>query len=238
MWNAYLERYRSGLWRAPIFRDLVLADVQRFEERCRVLDIGCGRGFDDDLTLQKSIASASSAYIGVEPDREIPLGCCFTESHCCLFEDAPIPPDSVDVAFAVMVLEHIPSPQTFWSKLFEVLRPGGVFWGFTMDARHWFCTISNWAGRLRVKDFYLDRVHGRKREGRYENYPVFYRSNTPGEITSYATQFQSCEFINFSKIGELDYYLPGPLKRVGHALDRRTLRRGKPGSVLAVRAVK
>jgi SAM-dependent methyltransferase len=219
-------------------RDVVLEAISGVPGRARVLDIGCGRGFDNDLRLQASIAAAAGSYVGVEPDPEVPLGPYFGETHRCLFEDAPLPPGSVDVAFAVMVLEHLRDPSRFWAKLFEVLAPGGVFLGFTMDARHWFCAASALAARLRVKDFYLNRVVGRRGEDRYENYPVYYRCNTPAQVAQYAGAFHSCEAVSFAKVGECDFYLPQFLRPIGHALDRRVLREGKPGSVLAVRAVK
>jgi len=204
----------------------------------RVLDIGCGLGFDDDLRLQTSIAAAAGAYVGVEPDPEIPLAPYFEETHRCYFEDAPLAPNSFQVAFAVMVLEHLTDPARFWSKVHEVLAPGGVFLGFTMDARHPFCRASVLAARLRVKDLYLDLLKGRRREGRYANYPVHYRTNTPERVRHFASAFSACEVFSFSRVGECDYYLPKALKPVGRALDRHAIRRGKPGSVLVMRTVK
>ncbi|CAN0488568.1 unnamed protein product, partial [Phaeothamnion confervicola] len=51
----FLTRYRSGEWRAPIFRDLILADAE--QENCSTfLDIGCGRGFDDEPAIQQILA--------------------------------------------------------------------------------------------------------------------------------------------------------------------------------------
>ncbi len=96
----YLERYRQGEWRATIFRDLILADAARRPGELTFLDIGCGRGFDDDLPLQQSLAARAGRYIGIEPDAAMAVGAHVSEVHRCLFEDAPIPSGSVDVAFA------------------------------------------------------------------------------------------------------------------------------------------
>jgi SAM-dependent methyltransferase len=238
VWDDYLGRYRSGEWRAPIFRDMVLADVARVDGPARILDIGCGRGFDDDLDLQASIASHAGVYVGVEPDPAAALGPYFSEAHRCLFEDAPLAPGSIDVALAVMVLEHLPEPGRFWAKVAEVLREGGVFWGFTMDARHSFCRASAWMGRLRIKDLYLDLLNGRRGVDRYENYPVHYRANTPDQLAPYLRDFREWDLINFAKVGQLDSYLPGVLRPLAHALDRRALAVGRPGMVLAIRVAK
>jgi SAM-dependent methyltransferase len=203
-----------------------------------LLDIGCGKGFDGDLRLQASLADTAREYIGIEPDPEIPLAPFFTSSHRCLFEEAAIPGNSIDVAFAVMVLEHLSSPQAFWDKLRLVLRQGGVFWGFTMDARHWFVRASRLAQRLKVKDWYLNRLHGNRGEERYENYPVHYRSNTPAQFEQLAASFRSCTVFTLGRVGQLDYYFPKGFKWVGRGIDRLDRWRKKPGSLLAVRVVK
>jgi SAM-dependent methyltransferase len=237
-WAPYLERYRRGEWRDRILHDLILEDARRRGGELTFLDIGCGRGFGGDLRLQQSLARAAGRYVGIEPDPEVDPGPHVTERHCCLFEEAPLETASVDVAFANMVLEHLAEPAAFWDKLHEVLRDGGVFWGLTMDARHWFCRASLWAERLKVKDVYLTALRGRRGKARYENYPVYYRSNTPGQIARYTQRFRSCETLNFARVGQCNYYVPRLLQPLANWLDRRALRRGRPGTVLAVRVEK
>jgi SAM-dependent methyltransferase len=231
----YLERYRNGEWRDRILHDLILDDARSRRGPLTLLDIGCGHGFGGDLKLQQSLAAAADQYVGIEPDPLVTPGDHVTERHCCLFEDAELPPGSIDIAFANMVLEHLPEPARFFDKLYEVLRPGGVFWGLTMDARHWFCTASLAAERLRLKDVYLTALRGRRGVDRYENYPVHYRCNTPGQIRRYVRRFAGCEFLEFARVGQLNYYVPKPLRPLTNWLDRRALKRGRPGTVLAVR---
>ncbi len=137
-----------------------------------------------------------------------------------------------------MVLEHIADPGRFWDKLHSVLRDGGIFWGFTMDARHWFHLASSWSERLRVKDLYLTLLRGKRGVDRYANYPTCYRTNSPDQIRRYTRSFRSVQFINFHQVGQLNYYLPGPLRPVGHLVDRLEAALGRPGMILAVRAVK
>jgi SAM-dependent methyltransferase len=236
-WTPYLERYRKGEWRDRILHDLILEEACR-REAPTLLDIGCGRGFGGDLRLQQSLARAAGHYIGIEPDPEIEPGPHVRERLCCLFEDAPLAAGSVAVAFANMVLEHLAEPAAFWNKLYEVLQAGGVFWGLTMDARHWFCRASLWAERLKVKDMYLTALRGRRGEARYENYPVYYRSNTPEQIVRHTQRFRACETLNFARVGQCNYYVPRLLQPLANWLDRRALRRGRPGTVLAVRVEK
>ena len=238
-WAPYLERYRAGEWRDRIFRDMILADVRRMKPKPTILDIGCGDGFDGDVPLQRSIAEAAGSYIGIEPDPEIPLGDYFTETHRCFLEQAPLAAGSVDLAYAVMVLEHLPRPQVFWDKLHRILADGGVFWGLTVDARHLFARLSLWAGRLRTKNLYLNRVLGETPgEGRYRNYPTYYRSNTPQQIGRLARGFLRCECVNFSRTGQWSGYLPKAFRPMADWMDRRAIRKGRPGTLLIVRAQK
>src|SRR5947209_6592601 len=130
-WEPFRERYREGEWRAPIFRDMLADELSTLRSRPTVLDIGCGRGFDDDAGLQRDISAWAGQYLGVEPDPHIALSDCFHAIHRCSLETAPLRKSSVDLAFAVMVLEHLAEPAQFWDKLYHVLRRGGVFWGFT-----------------------------------------------------------------------------------------------------------
>lgn len=240
-WDPYLRRYRDGEWRDKIFRDMVLQDVRRHGNdhgRPTLLDVGCGRGFDGDVSLQVSMADVAGQYIGVEPDPQVSPADCFTTVHRCLLEEVPLPAGSVHVAFAIMVLEHLAEPQPFWDKLWDVLADGGAFWGLTVDGRHWFPRASRLAATLKVKDFYLNRLLGERGTQRYENYPVYYRSNTPEQIRHYARRFTSSEFVNFSRVGQCNSYFPRVLHPLGNLWDRRALRIGKPGALLAVRAVK
>jgi SAM-dependent methyltransferase len=237
-WEVYLQRYRAGEWRDRIFHDLILADVHKLGPRPTILDIGSGDGFDGDVPLQRSIARACGRFIGIEPDPAVSLGDYFTETHRCLFEDAPLAAGSVDLAYAVMVLEHLPCPGVFWDKLHQVLADDGIFWGLTIDARHLFSRISLWGDRLGFKNFYLDRVFGLSPDqGRYKNYPTYYRTNTPRQIAQYAAAFRSCECINFSRVGQWSSYLPRSLKAVADRIDRHSIRRGWPGTLLITRAI-
>lgn len=128
VWRGYAERYREKTWRSPLYRDIIIDDLATLPPGRTMLDIGCGRGFDD-LRLQAQISEASGTYMGIEPDSEIQVGRYFRQVHRSVPEDAPVAPGSVDLAFAVMVLEHLRKPERFWGKLHETLRAGGIFWG-------------------------------------------------------------------------------------------------------------
>lgn len=233
----FLKRYRGGESRTKIFRDLVLEDIL-LRPAPVVLDIGCGNGFDGDAAASTSLCAQSANYIGVEPDKSVTPPSIFFRLYQTTLEEAPVEAASVDVAFSVMVMEHIERPQPFIDKLFTVLKPGGVFWGFTIDSRHWFPIASKVAESLSIKDLYLNLIHGRRGDKRYHNYPVYYRMNRPEAFAGLASKFQSRLFLSFYRPGDTDFYYPRPLRRMAYLIDSVSHAVGFPGPVLAVRLEK
>jgi SAM-dependent methyltransferase len=233
-----LERFRAGTWRDRILHDLILADAARLGNSLTFLDIGCGKGFDTDLPLQQNLVRAAGTYIGIEPDPSVTPGEHIKDVRRCFFEEVDLPRGSVHVAFAVMVLEHLADPQPFWDRLHEVLADGGVFWGMTVDARHWFSRASLWLERVRLKEVYLSWLLGSWGRKRYENYPVFYRCNTPERAAHYARAFADVQCANLSRVGQCDSLFPRLLRPLVRRLEARAVRKGKPGSLLLIRAVR
>ncbi len=234
--GTFAQRYRAGEWRARLFADLVLADVGRFENPT-VLDIGCGGGVAGSEGMQARIAEASGRYVGIEPDAEMPTQACVDEVHRCLFEEAPLAPASIHVALSVMVLEHVADASRFWHRLHDVLVPGGVFIGLTMDWRHYFPYVSQLAERAGLKDAWLEGIG--ESGDTYEHYPTAYRANSPKQILRYTRRrFRQVEFQSWGRPGDSNYYVPGPLKPAVALFDRALLGLKLPGSHLVCRLVK
>jgi SAM-dependent methyltransferase len=231
-----VRRYREGTYRDRILHDLILADAARLGRPLTMVDIGCGKGFDTDIPLQQALVGTATHYIGIEPDPSVTPGAYIKDVRRGLFEETDLPHDSVHLAFAVMVLEHLEDPQPFWDKLHAILVPGGVFWALTVDARHWFCRASLWTERLCLKGWYLTWLHGARGQDRYENYPVYYRCNAPSDIERYGRSFASVRCFNLARVGQCDELFPRPLRPLTRRLESIRLQRGKPGTLLVVRA--
>jgi SAM-dependent methyltransferase len=238
-----LGRYRSGRWRPPhLYSQLILEDLGTWPhaQPPTVLDIGCGHGLMGEAALQGPIAALAGPYIGLEPDADAEPPDVFTRVWRHTLEEAPLPEASVDLAYSVMVLEHVREPAAHFAALARVLRPGGVFWGFTVDRRHYFSWLSQlfeWSG---LKDRYLDRVRGSRggSPARYDNFPTFYRCNSPRVLAAQTARHFSLQTWSLHRVGQLDGYMPYRLRRVSRLADRAILRLGLPGSVLAVRMVR
>lgn len=245
-WGEYQRRYASGEERAVIFLDMVRDEARKLalsrstanSKTNSILEIGCGGGFDHKPRLQEQLSILTENYIGIEPDTEIELDPSFTETHRCLLEETRLESNSISLATSVMVLEHVENAEDFWSKIYDLLEPGGVFWGFTVDARHWFVTASSLLERTHLKTLYLNLLHGKRGENRYENYGVFYRTNSPEDIYKLTAQFSSTDIVSFQKIGQLDFYLPKWLHWLSRIIDRFEINRRKPGPVIAIRVEK
>jgi SAM-dependent methyltransferase len=237
-WEDLLRRWRQGAYRASFFRDMILTDVQRLPFKPALLDIGCGRGFDGEPGLQQSLAEAADRYVGIEPDASIRLFEGFAEVHRCTLEEAPLAHASIDVAFAVFVIEHLRTPQAFFDKLLEVLSPGGVFWGFTIDVRHAFALLSLAADGLGVKDWCLKNVGSAEVLRGPGHYRTFYRANTPNAIRRCASRFRCVRLMNLHQEGQFDAYLPRWAHRGGRWLDRLAAILGLPGPMLVMRLEK
>jgi SAM-dependent methyltransferase len=230
-------RYRAGERRGVIFRDLVVESLRGFDQdEVTALDIGCGHGFDDDVALQRSIANRVHQFVGIEPDTDIPPPPYFTEMHrSSLEEAAELTPGSVHVAYATFVLEHLNDPEAFLRKIHECLVPGGVFWAFTVDARHPFTVASKLMERLGLKGFYLNTLRGRRGVERYENYPTVYRINSPRQVRRFSGRFFSTECASLLRPGQMDYYLPRFARGPAHLLERVAGFLHMPGAILVIR---
>jgi SAM-dependent methyltransferase len=222
--------------KAEFFYQLVIDEIDRRQDTpLAILDIGCGGGFHHRADLQANIGARSSRFIGIEPDPEAKIISKFDKVHRGMFHQTPIESRSVDLAYAVMVLEHVEKPTEFFAELERVLAPGGVFLGFTVDARHWFSSASSFLEKSGLKEAYLRVLQGRRGIERYENFPTAYRCNKPRDLEREVPKGFKLETLSLHKVGQLDYYFPKLLHPMSHLMDKLTLACNLPGSCLVVR---
>jgi len=205
-----------------VFFEIVSSEIQARSgaRRPTVLDIGCGCGFDGETRFHQALAAQAGQLIGVEPDRSIPLPKIFSQVFQTPLEDAAIPRGSVDVAYAIMVLEHVANPVRFWSRLHEVLTPGGVFIAFSVNGAHWCSQLIRLMSALRLKTIYLDLLRGKRGSERYADYPVYYRTNTAEQVRRVAREFRTVETLTFGAVGDAAFYAPHSLRPMVRWVDR------------------
>lgn len=152
-----------------------------------VLDIGCGRGTQDDDPVAvrrelRILRGVGRRTIGIDVD-PVAAG----NPH--IDEFRPIGPDgrwpvedaSVDFGIADFVVEHLPDPDAFFAEAARVIRPGGHLGLRTVNRRSYL----GLASRL-VPNALHTRVLGRAQPERHEEdvFPTLYRCNTVRELRS------------------------------------------------------
>lgn len=227
-WATWLSRLRRQEWRTPVFFEIVSNEIRARARsgagRPTVLDIGCGLGFDDELRYQAELSTQAGRFIGIEPDPTIDPPRVFSEVHRTTLESASITHGSIDVAYAVMVMEHVSDPAAFWSCLHDLLAPGGVFVAFSVNGAHWFAPVARFLSITKIKARYLDLLHGKQGAERYADYPVYYRTNTRRQIERLTVKFRSVRIETFGAPGNVAAYAPRALQPIVRSFDKLAFR--------------
>jgi ubiquinone/menaquinone biosynthesis C-methylase UbiE len=103
-----------------VFSEPVFVLSQVIRPGMRVADIGCGFG-----PLRPVIEKLGAEWVGVDPFATDPT---FTVASA---EDLPFPDATFDVVIMHAVLEHIPDVSRAFAEVARVLKPGGVFTGYS-----------------------------------------------------------------------------------------------------------
>lgn len=177
----------------------------------RVLNIGAGWNRSGSL---RDLAARGPYLVGIDPDSSIHRNPTLDEAHQLTLEEyAARDPERFDVAFCVYVLEHVADPESFVESVFRVLKPGGTFFGLTLNRYQYFGFITwatTWAG---VSEQLLRRIKPADRIDAY-HFPTPYRLNSIGCVTRHLSEagFTSVEFRCFEETRRYASYLPRPLR--------------------------
>lgn len=200
--------------RVNLFVGTVLGEVQRRERPVRGLDIGCGHGIALDTAATMRIRECVDELWGIEPDPGVSQPAAITHFQHATMETAKVPGNSIDVAYSCLVMEHVVDPVPFMRAVFECLKPGGVYIGMTMNARHYFARITRSIRAVRADETILRLVRGRQNVEEY-HYPVAYRINSERVIDRICREvgFERPEFA-YAEPGGPAPYFPGPLRPI------------------------
>ncbi len=199
-----------------VFSRLLDQEVNRLSQVHTVLDIGCGSGIGRRSEPQEAIARSVKMLWGVEPDPEIKVPECFAQVWRSPLENADILPASVDLAYSFMVMEHVDDSVGFAEKLAQIIKPGGIFLGATINARCFFARVARFSSALGVQEQVLALARGKQAIEDY-HYPAVYRMNTQDRLQELAEKcgFSRVEIFAIDS-NEWFAYFPRPVRWFGH----------------------
>ena len=209
------------------FTRLAIDECRQRSRPIAALDIGCGRGIGRRFEYVRAIREHVDEFWGIEPDANVkPADGIFDHFETAILETATLPDNHFDLAYAYMVMEHVPQPRAFMQVAARVLKPGGVFLFATPNSRHYFTLIAKTAHTLKIDEVILRLVHGKAKKEDY-HYPVKYLFNSERQIAiaSQDLGLRQPECIYLEPEGPKGY-LPGPLRPVLHVMNckRRVIR--------------
>ena len=100
-----------------VFSRLLEHELQSLSKQHTVLDIGCGSGIGRRSEPQEAVARRVKSLWGVEPDKDVTVPECLENVWRSTLEESDIPPNSVDLAYSFMVMEHVDDAVGFLGKL-------------------------------------------------------------------------------------------------------------------------
>jgi SAM-dependent methyltransferase len=204
-----------------------------------VLDIGCGRGAraEDPVDYRRSLATlrgTCSRVIGIDVAPDGSTNPLIDEFR--LISDHqrwPIDDAAVDVALSDWVIEHVESPDRFFSECARVVKPGGYLCIRTPNLYGYPALFSKLIpNRARLKVLHSAQ-HDRKN---IDVFPTLYRCNTKRRLTNIMTRVGFDPFVllyeaepsylDFSRraygaLAAINQHVPTPFKSTLHAFGRR-----------------
>lgn len=149
-----------------------------------VLDIGCGRGSgaEDPVRTRREVRVLKghcSRVIGVDLDPAGRTNPTIDEFRLISSRRWPVEGQSIDLAFADFVLEHVAEPDHFFAECRRVVRPGGYLCIRTANVFSYFGLASKVVPNTRHREVLRVLQPDRCPE---DVFPTVYRANTQGRL--------------------------------------------------------
>ena len=133
---SYDGYYDAGNLSVPEFvqgrYDRILAGLKRYRRTNRLLDIGCGAG----ALLEAARRAGWNAYgLDLSKTSAAHVSSLGFEVFCGDVAASGYPADHFDIVTAIELFEHVDDLLGSLTEVRRILRPGGVLWGTTPNAR-------------------------------------------------------------------------------------------------------
>ncbi len=150
------------------------------------LDLGCGRHvFSAWMTNEQDevVASCKTVY-GIDLDEGMKAHRSIANRVFGDLASLPFQSESIDIASANMVVEHLSQPETVLSEIHRVLRPNGVFIFHTPNFDGWSIRLASLIPDG-LKKKLVSVLEGRREE---DVFHTCYRMNTDAAISRIAAK--------------------------------------------------
>lgn len=181
----------------------------------RLLDIGCGHGTNPTISKIEHLVGEVD---GVDPFPAVAPHPLIGRRWTCAMEDLPVEPNTYDMAYSYNVVEHVLNEEAFLAKALEVLKPGGVYWSMSPNARHPFTMIVRLLQSLGLK-----YVYRRSIAPQANDYPAYYRLCNAKKVLRAIQKLDlpvaRIDFYHLPNV-QWDSFFPRRLRFLAHFIDR------------------
>jgi len=148
-----------------------------------VLDIGCGRGAHAEhpvpyIRRLRDFRGRCGAVWGCDVDEVGTTNPTIDRFDRITDAGWGVPSQSVDLAIADCVMEHVPDPEAFFREAARVVKPGGYLCIRTPNA-FGYVSLAAQVVPNRLHGRVVNRVNGRDEQ---DTFPTLYRCNTAGRL--------------------------------------------------------
>lgn len=186
----------------------------------RVLDIGCGHGANPTLV---KIAHRICRLDGVDPFPVVAPHPLIAQRWACRLEDVPVEPNTYDMAYSYNVVEHVEDEASFLAKAVDILKPGGVYWSMSPNARHPFTAAVRLLQATGLKLYYRKVFAPQSND-----YPAYYRlcsdTRVLGAIERQSLPVSKVDFYYLHNV-QWDTFFPSGFRLLPRLLDRLVILR-------------
>lgn len=193
-----------------------------------VLNVGAGANVSGAL---RPLVRREPYLVGVDPDAAIHANVSLAERHRMSLEEFAVAnAGRFDVVLSVYVAEHVTRPAAFAAASARVLRPGGEWFGLTLNVRHYFGAATWAASRVGASDWLLRRVAGNRLVHEH-HFPPAYRMNSVRALRGVCAQagFERLDVRCYDATDRYQWYLPGGTRWFAPAYTRLVYAAGRPG---------
>jgi SAM-dependent methyltransferase len=193
-----------------------------------VLNVGAGANVSGGL---QPLVRREPYLVGVDPDAAIRTNASLAERHQMSLEEFAVSnAGRFDVVMSVYVAEHVTEPAAFAAASARVLRPGGEWFGLTLNVRHYFGAATWATSRIGASDWLLHRLAGNRLVHEH-HFPPAYGMNSVRALRGLCAQagFERLDVRCYDATDRYQWYLPGGTRWFAPAYTRLVYAVGRPG---------